>query len=116
MIQLEIEPALNPNETRLQPSYRMDLRNFTEKEYNKFVKLNTVNDWSQLSWKGVGRPYEVTSFAQEKKSWEEVNQQSLPANISWQMFNKSFHEWFVKDVPAEMDKSKQNFMKSLTNF
>ncbi len=116
LLQLEIEPALNPNETRLQPSYRMDLRNFTEKEYNRFVRLNTVNDWSQLSWKDVGRPYEVTSFAQEKKDWEEVNQQSLPANISWQMFNKSFHEWFVKDVPAEMDKSKQNFMKSLTNF
>lgn len=40
--------------TELLPSYRVDLRQFSEKEYNKFVKLNTVRDWSQLSWMSVG--------------------------------------------------------------
>jgi hypothetical protein len=104
------------NETELTPSYRIDLRNFSEKEYNKFVKLNTVRDWSQLSWKDVGKPHEVTSFAKEKKEWEKENNQSLPVHTSWEMFNKSFHNWFVKDVPSEMDSSKKEFIRGLKKF
>ncbi|TCT20902.1 hypothetical protein EDD68_11230 [Melghiribacillus thermohalophilus] len=37
--------------TRLHNSFRAELRpNFSEKEYNKFVRLNTVRDWSLLTW------------------------------------------------------------------
>ncbi|MFE8699470.1 class I SAM-dependent methyltransferase [Cytobacillus sp. FJAT-54145] len=117
---MELAPNLEEltmEETRLQPSFRVDLRTrFSEKEYNKFVKLNTVNDWSQLSWKDVGRPFEVKSFAKEKKEWEQKNNEPLPAHTSWTMFNKSFHDWFVKDVPTEMDRSKKEFMNSLKKF
>jgi hypothetical protein len=116
LLQYESEFALASNETRLEPSYRIDLRSFSEKEYNKFVKLNSVKDWSLLSWKDIGKPYEVTSFAREKIEWEDTHETNLPANVSWQMFNKSFHEWFVKDVPAEMDQSKRKFMQSLKKF
>lgn len=116
MLQYETRVSPDPNETRLEASFRIDLRKFSDKELNKFVKLNTVNDWSQLSWKQIGRPYEVTSFASERKEWEKENKASMPPEISWQMFNKSFHEWFVKDVPSEMDHAKRNFMNSLTRF
>ncbi|RSD26159.1 class I SAM-dependent methyltransferase [Mesobacillus subterraneus] len=116
MLQYETRSSLELDDSRLEPSFRIDLRNFSEEEYNKYVKLNTVNDWSLLSWKDVGKPYEVTSFAREKKDWEASNQTELPPHLSWQMFNRSFHEWFVKDVPAEMDQSKQNFLKGLKNF
>ncbi|CAM3640955.1 hypothetical protein GCM10009865_26110 [Aeromicrobium ponti] len=40
----------------------------------------------------------------------------MPAHTSWTMFNKSFHEWFIKDVPAEMEKSKKEFFHSLSRF
>jgi hypothetical protein len=102
--------------TQFTSSYRIDLREYSEKEYNKFVKLNTVNDWSLLSWKDVGKPYQVTSYAKEKTDWEQKNGTQLPVHTSWTMFNKSFHEWFVKDVPAEMEINKKKFFKSLRRF
>ncbi|MBM7693418.1 hypothetical protein JOC77_002858 [Peribacillus deserti] len=115
---LEIERDITPYSahTLLAPSYRIDTRDFTEKEYNKFVKLNTVRDWSSLKWKDVGRPYQVTSYAKDKKNWETENRRELPARTSWEMFNKSFHEWFVKDVPQEMDITKERFFNSLKQF
>jgi hypothetical protein len=116
MLEYETKASFDTNETRLDSSYRIDLRKFSEKEYNKFVKLNTVNDWSQLSWNDIGKPYQVTSYAAERTEWEEANETIMPADISWQMFNISFHEWFVKDVPTEMDLAKKTFMSSLTKF
>lgn len=116
MLETESINGLSMEETQLLPSCRTDLREFTEKQYNKYVKLNTVNDWSQLTWKDTGKPYAVTSYAEEKLNWEKENGEALPAHTSWTMFNKSFHEWFVKDVPAEMEKSKKEFMNSLLRF
>ncbi|WP_433742437.1 class I SAM-dependent methyltransferase [Falsibacillus pallidus] len=102
-------------DTVLTPSYREDLRFFNEKEYNKFVKLNTVNDWSELRWKDIGKPFQVTSFSKEKTEWEERNGKELPVHTSWELFNRSFHEWFVKDVPAEMSRSKKEFFAKLAS-
>ncbi|PLT31423.1 class I SAM-dependent methyltransferase [Peribacillus deserti] len=115
---LDIETDLNQPSahTALTPSYRIDTRNYSEKEYNKFVKVNTVKDWSSMKWKDIGRPFQVTSYAKEKKEWEVENRRELPAHTSWEMFNKSFHEWFVKDVPGEMDKTKKAFFTSLKQF
>lgn len=113
---IEIETSANNEviheETYFQPSYRVDKRQFTEKEYNKFVKLKGVRDWSTLSWKDVGKPYEVTTFANEKKEWESENGKALPVHTSWEMFNRSFHEWFVKDVPAELNQSRKRFISN----
>lgn len=113
---IELEKSINNEvvsaETYLQPSYRVDKRQFTEKEYNKFVKLKGVRDWSTLSWKDVGKPYEVTTFAKEKNEWESENGKVLPVHTSWEMFNRSFHEWFVKDVPTELNHSKKRFISN----
>ncbi|MEI5908480.1 class I SAM-dependent methyltransferase [Bacillus spongiae] len=104
------------SETQLTPSFRLDTREYSAKERNKFVKENTVRDWSQLSWKDIGRPFQVTSYAKEKTNWEKEKGQALPVHTSWEMFNRSFHEWFVKDVPTEMNVAKKQFFSSLTSF
>ncbi|MCP3029347.1 bifunctional 2-polyprenyl-6-hydroxyphenol methylase/3-demethylubiquinol 3-O-methyltransferase UbiG [Halobacillus sp. A5] len=98
------------------PSFRLDLRNYSAKEYNKFVSLNTVKDWSQLSWKDVGKPYEVKSESREKRDWERQHNRTMDAHTSWTFFNKAFHEWFIKDVPKESHNAKQNFLHSLRSF
>jgi hypothetical protein len=49
MLEVESINSISLEETHLLPSCRSDLREFTEKQFNKFVKLNTVNDWSQLT-------------------------------------------------------------------
>ncbi|RLQ95477.1 class I SAM-dependent methyltransferase [Falsibacillus albus] len=112
----EIHSPVECERTELTPSFRIDLREYSDKEYNKFVKLNSVNDWSQLTWKDIGKPYEVTTFAKEKLDWEKDNESELPVHTSWEMFNRSFHSWFVKDVPAEIDKEKKQFIGQLKRF
>ncbi|WP_345238997.1 class I SAM-dependent methyltransferase [Pontibacillus salipaludis] len=102
--------------TALLPSHRVDLRNFTEREYNKFVKMNRVKDWSSLSWKDVGKPLEVKKYSSDRKQYEESYGEEMKPFTSWQYFNKAFHEWFVKDVPNEMKEQKNQFFKSLKSF
>lgn len=115
-MQLVTHSEMKIEETQLEPSYRKDLRQFSEREYNKYVKLNTVKDWSQLRWQDVGRPFEVTSFAKDKIDWEREHNTPMPASKSWELFNKSFHNWFVKDVPSEMDRTKKEFLKNVSRF
>ncbi|MGD6877907.1 class I SAM-dependent methyltransferase [Bacillus infantis] len=112
LLETEITADEIQEETSLLPSYRRDMREYTEKQAGRFIKMNTVRDWSLLSWKDIGKPYEVTSFAKEKHDWERENEKELPVHTSWEMFNRSFHQWFVKDVPAEMDRSKKDFLKN----
>ncbi|SFG19132.1 Methyltransferase domain-containing protein [Halobacillus alkaliphilus] len=102
--------------THLHRQYRTDLRQLSEKDYNKFVTLNTVRDWSQLSWSNVGKPYEVEASAKERLEWEATNSRDMDPHTSWTLFNKSFHEWFIKDVPKEIGNSKHHFLKSLRTF
>ncbi|MGN7360636.1 class I SAM-dependent methyltransferase [Paenibacillus sp. SAF-054] len=102
--------------TELMPNYRVDLRLHRLPEYQKFIRLNPVNDWSLLSWKDVGKPYEVKSVAQDRKAWEQQHGTAMDAHTAWTHFNLSFHQWFVKDVPAEIDKEKAEFLAGLKAF
>jgi hypothetical protein len=104
-------------ETKLEKSYRMDLRqNYSEKEYNKYIKKNHVLDWSLLTWREVGKPFEVKNMSKHRKQWEKDNDGSMPVKTSWEYFNKAFHEWFAKDVPKELQESKAAFFRSLASF
>ncbi|MGD6960872.1 methyltransferase domain-containing protein [Fictibacillus phosphorivorans] len=117
MLETAVQQPKTLGQTEMRPSYRMDLRQYRDrKEYEKFVKVNTVNDWSTVTWKDIGKPYEVTSFSKEKTEWEQTHGGMLPVHTSWTMFNQSFHEWFSKDVPAEIGDKKSTFFKSLTSF
>ena len=91
--------------TELTPSYRVDLRHPNSNDLDKFFKANQVSDWSQLTWKDVGKPYEVKTVAESKKNWESENG-AMPVKTSWEFFNRSFHEWFAKDVPSELSAKK----------
>ncbi|SFK46610.1 Methyltransferase domain-containing protein [Halobacillus dabanensis] len=106
----------NMDESYVLPQYRVDLRRLSEKEYNKFIKRNTVSDWSLLSWKDIGRPYEVSKYSKERTDWEKQVNRTMDPHTAWTYFNKSFHEWFVKDVPEEKTRGKREFLKSLQSF
>lgn len=101
--------------TELKPSYRVDLRHPTNNDLDKFIKANLVSDWSQLSWKDIGKPYEVKTMAKSKRNWEFENGE-MSVKTSWEFFNRSFHEWFMKDVPAEISKSKKEMWRHFANF
>jgi hypothetical protein len=102
--------------TLLTPSYRVELRNATGEGLDKFINANVVNDWSQLSWKAIGRPYEVKTLAKDRINWERNNGSSMPVKTSWEYFNRSFHEWFVKDVPKELTNKKEALTDYLKKF
>lgn len=101
--------------TVLTPSYRVDLRDAANDRLDRFINANQVSDWSQLTWRTVGKPYEVKSVAQSKRKWEE-NHGEMPVKTSWEFFNRSFHEWFVKDVPGELSRAKKDMARHLSRF
>lgn len=100
----------------LTPSYRVDLRNAANQNLDRFISPGAVRDWSLLSWKQVGRPYRVENMAEERVKWEDEHGRNMPVHKSWEMFNRSFHEWFVKDVPSEKTEARQNMFKQLSRF
>ncbi|TJY40859.1 class I SAM-dependent methyltransferase [Cohnella pontilimi] len=101
--------------TRLTPNYRIDLRNPGNEQLDRFINANLVSDWSQLTWKTVGKPYEVKTMAKSKQEWEQQNGH-MSVKTSWEFFNRSFHEWFVKDVPEELSEAKKKLYKHLARF
>jgi hypothetical protein len=121
-VQLSINNQATPYDetklgyTEILPQYRIDLRQYNEREYNKFVILNTVRDWSLLSWKDVGKPYEVKTYSKDRIAWEQEHQKAMDAKTSWTYFNKAFHEWFIKDVPNELDGIKADLRSALKGF
>ncbi|SFT21220.1 bifunctional 2-polyprenyl-6-hydroxyphenol methylase/3-demethylubiquinol 3-O-methyltransferase UbiG [Paenibacillus sp. BC26] len=102
--------------TELTPSYRVDLRPHKDKAYERFIRVNTVKDWSQLTWERVGKPYEVRTMSEARKQWEQEHEKAMDAKTSWTYFNKAFHEWFDKDIPKEISGEQSAFLKSLATF
>ncbi|TLS36728.1 class I SAM-dependent methyltransferase [Pseudalkalibacillus caeni] len=102
--------------TELTPTYRADLRNATNQGLDKFINANLVSDWSQLTWKDVGKPYEVKNFSKDRLEWETEHQQTMPVKTSWEYFNKAFHELFITDVPVELSAKKKALKKSFKQF
>nr|WP_245920661.1 class I SAM-dependent methyltransferase [Melghirimyces profundicolus] len=102
--------------TELNPSYRVDLRNPGPEELDRLFESDQVKDWSQLSWKDAGRPYRVENMAEGKKKWEAEANEDMSVKTSWEHFNRSFHEWFVKDVPRELNETKSNLKQHLSRF
>ncbi|MCR8645685.1 class I SAM-dependent methyltransferase [Paenibacillus sp. N1-5-1-14] len=102
--------------SELLPSYRVDLRNANNVRLDRFFKANQVNDWSQVSWKQIGKPYEVKNMSEDRLRWERENSKEMPVRTSWEMFNRSFHEWFEKDVPSELLGARKSFMRHMGRF
>lgn len=102
--------------TEVTPTFRVDLRDPFNRDLDKFMNANIVSDWSQLTWEQIGRPYEVKNYATDRKEWEKKHGQPMPVKTSWEYFNKSFHELFITDVPAELSKKKKALAKSFSKF
>lgn len=98
------------------PNYRVDLRNARNEHWERFIDANQVKDWSQLRWQDIGKPYRVENMAEARKQWEREHEQAMPAHTAWQYFNRSFHEWFEKDVPSEMSEAGQALWRHMRKF
>ncbi len=57
-------------------------------------------DWSRLSWRDLGRPYEVRNYSRGRHRWEVEHGEAMPVPVQWEHFNRRFHELFLTDVPA----------------
>lgn len=101
--------------TALTPSYRVELRGAVRWEPDRFIKAGLVSDWSQLTWKQVGKPYEVRTEAESKRAWEKQHG-PMSARQAWERFNRSFHAWFEKDVPAELSEARADLWRHLSRF
>lgn len=102
--------------TRKLPNYRIDLRNARNTHWQKFINTQPIHDWSQLRWKDIGRPYQVKNLSETRIEWERQHDTDMPVKTSWEIFNKSFHEWFEKDVPTEINAAGRSLLKSLERF
>ena len=84
--------------TELTPTYRVDLRRSGTPDI--FFKANPVNDWRELRWEQIGKPYRVERWSEEKQRWEKEHDQTLPVKTAWEMFNRSFQTLFDTDSMA----------------
>jgi len=102
--------------TELLPNFRVDLRNARNEQWERFIDDKVVKDWSQLRWQDVGRPYRVENMSETRTRWERENERVMPVKMSWELFNKSFHEWFEKDVPTEMSEARRSLLRHMLRF
>ena len=96
--------------TQLTPTYRMDLR---PDGPDVFHDANPVNDWSELTWEKIGRPYRVKRWSKEKTRWEREHDEELPVKTAWEMFNRSFQTLFDSDMAVKRHDAMQTLGASL---
>jgi SAM-dependent methyltransferase len=73
----------------------------------------TATDWKKLTWRDLGRPYEVRNYSKNRKAWEEEHAEPMPVPIQWEHFNRRFHDLFVTDIPARQEELKRSLGDSL---
>lgn len=84
-------------EVRVRPTHVEDLRPGPP---DVFEDLSDT-DWSRLTWADLGRPYPVRNLSRRRRAWEAEHDREMPVLIQWEHFNRSFHELFSTDIPAE---------------
>ena len=95
--------------TELLPTHRIDTRSGPP---DIFVDESRTN-WERITWGELGRPYEVNNYSKHRKNWEAEQGETMPVEVQWQHFNRSFHELFVTDVPQKRGDLLKQFGKSL---
>ncbi|MBZ0315617.1 MAG: class I SAM-dependent methyltransferase [Anaerolineae bacterium] len=91
------------------PTYRIDTKTSAP---DKFVNLTTT-DWSQVTWKDIGRPFEVTNYSSERRQWEEEHHEAMPVQTQWEFFNRHFHDLFITDNLEARAKARQELFKAM---
>ena len=90
-------------------SYFVDLR---ESPPDVFEDLSAT-DWSRLRWKDIGRPYRVERWAKGRREWEEEHGAPMPVKEGWERFNRSFHHFFITDLPRDQARARREIVKKL---
>jgi len=87
--------------------YVVDLR---ETPPDVFEDLSAT-DWSRLAWRDVGRPYRVERWAKGRKEWEAAHGSPMPVKEGWERFNRSFHHFFITDLPQEQARARSEILE-----
>lgn len=77
-----------------------------------FVDLGST-DWSKLTWKEVGRPFEVNNYSGERQRWEAEHHEEMPVLTQWEHFNRNFHDLFITDIPEKRTAARQDLFKAM---
>ena len=94
---------------RLMPTYRIDTRTSPP---DLFEDISTT-DWAHLSWREVGRPYQVTTYSKHRRAWEAEHHEEMAVQTQWVYFNKFFHELFVAHIPEKRRELFKQLLKNL---
>lgn len=90
--------------TELRSTYRADLRPTKRDVYAEAPPI----DFSALTWKRLGRPYQVENWSARKTTWEAEHDADLPVPQAWRLFNESFQSLFdIDPVQARLDALKR---------
>ena len=73
----------------------------------------SATDWSKVRWKDVGRPYTVERWAEGKKAWEAEHGGALPVREGWKVFNRSFHQLFLTDLPEAQRRAREEAVAAM---
>ena len=92
-------------------SYVLDLR---DSPPDVFEDLSAT-DWSRLTWKDVGRPYRVEKWARGRREYEQKTGTPMPVKEGWKNFNRSFHHFFIADLPRDQARARADVVKKLAH-
>jgi hypothetical protein len=73
----------------------------------------SATEWSRLTWREVGRPYEVNNYSADRERWEEERNAAMPVPVQWEHFNKRFHGLFEQDVDEATARAKDELKAHL---
>ena len=75
----------------------------------------SATDWSRLTWNDVGRPYKVERWAKDRRAWDKNHGEPMPVKEGWKRFNKSFHHFFITDLPQEQARARAEIVRQLAH-
>ena len=65
----------------------------------------SATDWRALSWSAIGKPYSVERWSAAKREHESAHGR-LRVHEGWEYFNRSFHQFFLSDLPADQARAR----------
>jgi SAM-dependent methyltransferase len=89
--------------------FRIDLR---DQAPDLFEDVSATN-WAALTAKDVGTPYRTEKWSRARTTYERTEGKPLPIIDGWRLFNTSFHQFFLTDVPEAQQQAKAAFGAAL---
>jgi hypothetical protein len=73
-----------------------------------------ATDWRALSWREVGRPFNVDNYASEVTAYERTHGEPMPLLEGWKKFNANFHRYFATDIPEAQQRARADLMQAVS--